>query len=182
MKKAQPKSKALTANPKDAFGNKKVSFTKVSSIALAHCAAAMMDGADKYGPHNWRDKPVIASIYVDAAIRHLLDWFEGQDKAKDSGVKHLGHAMACPAILIDAEAVGALIDDRPIFNDPDKLDRILDELAEDISARRIRYAAERAAKEKANGKQASHSNTRRKPRRGSSPRVRGKQSKRAAAR
>lgn len=106
-------SKATTANPKDLYGSQKISFTKVSAIAIAHCAMAMMDGARKYGPYNWRDKPVIASIYIDAGTRHRLAWFEGQEVADDSKVHHLGHSMACDAIILDAQAHGVLIDDRP---------------------------------------------------------------------
>jgi len=73
-----------------------------------------MNGADKYGPYNWRGNAVIASIYVDAAMRHLMQWFEGEEEAGDSLVHHLGHAIACCAILLDAQTTGNLIDDRPI--------------------------------------------------------------------
>lgn len=130
------KSKATTSNPKDLFGSVKVSFTKLPAVAIAHGAHAMMDGAVKYGPYNWRDKDVIASIYVDAAIRHLLDWFEGQEQAKDSEVHHLGHAIACAAILLDAQENGKLIDDRPIFDNPEVLDRVLDRLSAIINRRK----------------------------------------------
>lgn len=125
----QPKSKATTPNPKDLFGSAKVSLTKFPATALAHGAHAFMDGVEKYGAYNWRDKPVIASIYVDAAVRHILDWFEGQQTAVDSGVHHLGHVLACAAILIDAEENGVLIDDRPVFNNPDVLDKLLERLS-----------------------------------------------------
>lgn len=107
------KSKANTTNPKDLFGRKKVSLSLIPAIATAHCAHAFMNGAKKYGPYNWRDKEVLATIYVDAAKRHLDLWLEGERKADDSGVHHLGHAQACCAILLDAEAFGNLVDDRP---------------------------------------------------------------------
>lgn len=73
----------------------------------------MADGARKYGPYNWRGNAVVARIYIDAAMRHLLAWLEGEETAEDSGVHHLGHAMACCAILLDAQETGNLIDDRP---------------------------------------------------------------------
>jgi hypothetical protein len=110
-------SKALTANPKDLFGAKKVSISKLPAIAVLHGAHAMMDGARKYGPYNWRDKKVVAGIYVDAAMRHIQAWFEGEENASDSGVHHLGHAIACCAILLDARETGNLIDDRPGLSD-----------------------------------------------------------------
>jgi hypothetical protein len=129
------KSKATTTNPKDLLGSKKVSLTKLPPIAVAHAAHAMMDGAGKYGPYNWRDKEVLAHIYIDAAKRHLDTWFEGMEEADDSGVHHLGHAIACCAILLDAQETGNLVDDRPIFGDPEKLDRVLKRIADKIKAK-----------------------------------------------
>lgn len=103
-------------NPKDALGMKKVSFTKFPPAALAHGAHAMMNGASKYGPYNWRENAVVASIYIDACMRHLNAWFDGEETASDSGVHHLGHAMACLAIILDAQETGNLVDDRPAEN------------------------------------------------------------------
>jgi hypothetical protein len=102
----------LGKNPKDLIGSTKVSITKFPAIGTVYGAMAMMDGAVKYGPYNWRGKKVIASIYVDAAYRHLMAWFEGQENAQDSVVHHLGHVIACAAILLDAQATGSLVDDR----------------------------------------------------------------------
>ena len=106
-------SKAETANPKDLLGAKKVSISKLPMVAVLHGAHAMMNGASKYGPFNWRSKKVQADIYVDAAMRHLAAWFEGEENAEDSGVHHLGHAIACCAILLDAQETGNLVDNRP---------------------------------------------------------------------
>lgn len=99
-------------NPKTQFGIKKpptwhVPFTGVFTAALAH-----LHGALKYGSFNWREEPVSASTYMDAAIRHIQQWKEGEEQAKDSGVHHLGHAIACLNILVDAQNYGTLIDDR----------------------------------------------------------------------
>lgn len=129
-------SKADSTNPKDLLGVKKVSITKLPSVAVAHAAHAMMNGAEKYGPYNWRSKKVIAGIYVDAAMRHIWDWFEGQETATDSGVHHLGHAIACCAILLDAQETGNLVDDRPICNDPDLFDRVMGKINEEIAKRK----------------------------------------------
>ncbi len=89
------------ANPKDLLGVKKVSLSKLPPVALLHASHAVMNGAEKYGPYNWRSKAVRASIYVDACERHLAAWFDGEEEAADSGVHHLGHAIACLAILLD---------------------------------------------------------------------------------
>jgi hypothetical protein len=100
-------------NPKTVLGIRKVSLSKVPGSAILYTALAFMDGARKYGAFNWRTKTVTASIYVDAAKRHLDEWFDGQELASDSKVPHLGHAMACIAIIIDAHETGRLNDDRP---------------------------------------------------------------------
>ena len=105
-----------TANPKDRIGVKKVSLTKLPPVAVLYAAHALMNGAIKYGPYNWRDKAVRASIYVDACERHLNSWLDGEEDATDSGVHHLGHAIACLAILLDAQEAGKLVDDRPHQN------------------------------------------------------------------
>lgn len=102
------------SNPKDLIGSRKVSITKFPAAALLHGAHAMGNGASKYGSYNWRGNPVRASIYVDAAIRHLLAWFEGEELAADSQVHHLGHALASIGIILDAQETNNLIDDRPV--------------------------------------------------------------------
>lgn len=103
----------LGTNPKDLLGIKKVSMTKVPPAAILYTALAMQDGARKYGPYNWRENKVIASIYVDACLRHLMSWHDGEECAADSGFPHLAHALACIAIIVDAKETGNLVDDRP---------------------------------------------------------------------
>ena len=105
-------TKATTANPKDLLGAKKVPLGQVCPVAMAHESCAMLDGDLKYGFRNWRQKDVQARIYLDAALRHLQSWAEGEETAQDSGVHHLGHARACLGILLDAQENGNLIDDR----------------------------------------------------------------------
>ena len=103
----------LGVNPKDAIGDKKVDLSLIPPSAEIALARAFGDGAAKYGPYNWRENNVRARVYVAAAKRHLAQWLDGQENAEDSGVHHLGHVMACCAILIDAQSLGALADDRP---------------------------------------------------------------------
>lgn len=105
-------TKAVSDNPKNILGNARVSLTLVPPIALLHCADAMTDGADKYDPYNWRAKAVGIRGFCDAMKRHIDAYMEGEECATDSGAKHLGHVMAGAAILIDAGAHGALVDDR----------------------------------------------------------------------
>lgn len=106
-------AKTAEPNPKDLIGEKKVpNLSVIPSAAIVHLARAMQNGAAKYGRMNWREHPVKASIYIDAAVRHLMAWTDGEEDAPDSDVHHLGHAMACFGILLDAQEAGNLIDDR----------------------------------------------------------------------
>ena len=102
------------ANPKSAFGMTKPSISLVPPVAIIQEAAVFGLGARKYGPYNWRETSVSARIYVDAALRHVQAWQDGQNNDPESGHSHLAHARACLGIILDAEATGKLIDDRPL--------------------------------------------------------------------
>ena len=102
-------------NPKTVQGLKKPAMSCVPPVALLHLAHAMMNGEQKYGRMNWREHTVSSSVYYDAAMRHLMAWFDGETYASDSGVHHLGHVMACCAILLDGESLAVLNDDRNTF-------------------------------------------------------------------
>ena len=101
-------------NPKDRLGKAKPSMHFVPMIARLQEAIVMALGAKKYGAYNWRTAPVIATVYSDAIERHLAQWMDGEDVDEESGVSHLAHVRACCAILIDAQATGNLLDDRPM--------------------------------------------------------------------
>lgn len=101
-------------NPKDLIGQKKLPLWLIPPSAKAGLAEALADGAAKYGPYNWREKGVNNMVYVAAAMRHIDAYLDGEDCAKDSGVQHLAHAMACFAIVLDAQSVGNLTDGRPL--------------------------------------------------------------------
>ena len=103
---------AAAENPKAAHGRKKVRYFFVPAIFSAVVGVVMELGAKKYGPFNWRADQIKASDYIDAIHRHIDDWADGQDLDPESRTTHLAHVAACCAILIDAQAVGTLIDDR----------------------------------------------------------------------
>jgi hypothetical protein len=102
-----------TSNPKDAFGLKKPPLRLIPAAAKLYCARVFGLGAKKYGAYNWRTKDVRLTVYLEAAERHILAKLDGQDLDPESGMPHEAHAMACMAILLDAAAIGKLIDDRP---------------------------------------------------------------------
>jgi hypothetical protein len=102
-------------NPKDRIGQSKPGLRSIPPIALLEEGIIMQDGADKYGPFNWQENPIQASIYYDAILRHLLAWYTGEDvdPGSKSGGKHLAAVRASCGILLDAFATGRVIDDRP---------------------------------------------------------------------
>lgn len=102
------------ANPKDLLGIKKAPLRLVPRALRILAAPAMALGAAKYGPYNWREKGVKLSVYLEAMDRHLDAYFDRQDLDDESGYSHLSHVAACLAIIADAQAIGKLIDDRPV--------------------------------------------------------------------
>lgn len=106
-------------NPKDAVGTQKVPFSTVPAPFVAEVGLAMLEGACKYGRHNYRAAGVRASVYYDAALRHLTAWWEGQDVDAESGMSHLIKAAACMAVLSDSIRRGNWTDDRPPSVDGD---------------------------------------------------------------
>lgn len=101
-------------NPKDAIGSDKIPFHLWPETATVEGVLALLDGGLKYGRMNYVPGGAKASIYYDAAMRHLKAWFNGEENTTDSKVSHLGHALACVAILIAARAAGTLEDDRNV--------------------------------------------------------------------
>ena len=100
-------------NPKDRLGSLKPELHLVPPALSLHTAKVMSLGAKKYGPYNWRDKKVRLTIYLSAALRHILQKLDGEDLDPESGQPHEAHAAACMGIILDARACDCLIDDRP---------------------------------------------------------------------
>lgn len=107
--------KTKPSNPKDIFGSNKVSLSMVPAGVLMELALAMQEGALKYGRHNYRVIGVRASIYYDAAMRHMAAFWEGEDLDPDSGagLHHITKAISSLTVLRDAMINGCWTDDRP---------------------------------------------------------------------
>lgn len=100
-------------NPKDTIGIRKAPMSTVSAPVMAEIGVAMLEGAAKYGRHNYRVVGVRASVYYDATMRHLFSWWEGEDTDPDSGLSHVTKALASLVVLRDAMLNGKCEDDRP---------------------------------------------------------------------
>lgn len=118
-------SERKPTNPKDAVGILKPPMSTIPSGVLIELGLALMEGARKYGRHNYRIAGIRASVYYDATMRHLLSWWEGEDIDPDSGLSHVTKAIASLTVLRDAmicskrEEKGHLfVDDRPPMTMP----------------------------------------------------------------
>ena len=101
-------------DPKGAVGATKTPLGLIPPFAMAQTAWAHKLGAEKYGPYNWRDTGVCASTYVNAMLRHLNAWRDGEDLDPESGISHLAHVACNCNILLDAGHCGTLQDDRNV--------------------------------------------------------------------
>ena len=99
-------------DPHGEAGKKKPQLQLIPPSFNIQVAAALNEGAQKYGPWNWRKNRVEAMTYIGAIRRHLDQFLDGED-IDASGASHLGHIAASCAILIDAAAAGMLVDNRP---------------------------------------------------------------------
>ena len=99
-------------DPKGAAGAVKVPLGLIPPHAMEQTAWVHKLGADKYGPWNWRETGVCASTYVNAILRHLNAWRDGEDLDPESGISHLAHVACSANILMDAEYCDKLQDDR----------------------------------------------------------------------
>lgn len=69
----------------------KLPFAQLPFEALEECAAAQLDGNKKYRPLSWR-AGMSWRENMDAALRHISKFMQGEEVAEDSGVHHCAHA------------------------------------------------------------------------------------------
>lgn len=92
----------------------------VFSKAILEVAKVGTMGAEIYGDHDWRNNPLSWDQHLDASLRHLLEYNNGNriDKLdtcnecvdntckKHSGLSHLAHAAWRILALLDYELNG----------------------------------------------------------------------------
>jgi 5'(3')-deoxyribonucleotidase len=106
-------------NVKDLIGVTKPPQHCIPLPVLWEIGMAMFEGGWKYRDHNYRKVGVQASVYYDAARRHLDAWWEGEDIDAKSGLNHITKVMSCLTVLRDCmmqSEAGAPVtfqDDRP---------------------------------------------------------------------
>jgi len=89
----------------------------ISPTFLDRIAEVLKFGAQKYGDRNWENGIKFSRIYA-AAMRHLLDFWDGEDRDTESDMSHLSHAATCLMFLVHYSAYKEYdeFDDRP-WND-----------------------------------------------------------------
>jgi len=117
--------KRKNTNPKDALAIRKVPIHCVPMQVMSEVGLAMLEGGRKYGAHNYRNAGVRTSVYIDAVWRHLfVQFWEGEDDDKDSGLSHVTKAIASLVVLRDSMLMGNWKDDRPIKHPNTYIDRL----------------------------------------------------------
>lgn len=93
------------------FDNGKPRMSLLSKRWLWGVASVMTFGAVKYAAHNWR-KGIEQSRLLDAALRHITAYMEGEDNDTESGLSHLYHASCCLMFLSELKETKPELDDR----------------------------------------------------------------------
>ena len=70
----------------------KIRFSLLPWSAVKEIVQVLEFGAKKYSEGNWRYVENPQTRYYDAAMRHLLAWFEGEKNDEETGLNHLAHA------------------------------------------------------------------------------------------
>lgn len=116
----------MSNDPKRDIGSSKASLACLPLTGIVLAGEVMRQGAEKYGAYNFRDTDVLCSVYFDAIIRHLFQWWEREDIDEDSGMPHLACVLANCALLLDGWWRDSLTDDRP--QSPIDMAKLLDEV------------------------------------------------------
>lgn len=89
----------------------KPAIALVPPEGLRLLAEAMTYGARKYGQYNYLGGIAYTRL-LSATMRHILAYLEGHDLDSESGLSHIGHAMAGLAMLAQMTKVHPELDDR----------------------------------------------------------------------
>jgi len=112
-KPTPPSHDPKETNPKAAVGVRKVSPSVVPMNVVLEASLGMLEGAAKYGRSNYLISGARASVYFDGTMRHILDWWHGQDVDPDSGLHHISKAISSLMVLRACMLADKFEDDRP---------------------------------------------------------------------
>lgn len=103
---------------KDAIGDdEKPRLSLIPRVALWAMGKALSYGEKHYGSHNFRGG-IKVTYLLDAALRHIMQYLDGEDFDEKSKCHHLGSAMANLAMALQVVQDNKELDDR--FKKEDK--------------------------------------------------------------
>ena len=88
-----------------------VHFVGVGGVGMGGIAEVLAFGAIKYDWDNWK-KGMDHSRILDATLRHVYKYANGENKDDESGLNHLKHAATNLAFLLHYVEKGLGNDDR----------------------------------------------------------------------
>lgn len=77
----------------------KVQYHLLDRVALEEMARVRMFGANKYSKWDWR-KGFTYSRLIDATMRHMWAFQDGEDNDPESGLSHVAHAAVTLMFLL----------------------------------------------------------------------------------
>lgn len=89
----------------------KAPLSLMDRYAMEQIGAVLAFGAKKYAAHNWRGG-IAYSRLLDAALRHLYAFADGEDLDAESGLPHVAHAGCCIVFLLGMMRHRPDLDDR----------------------------------------------------------------------
>lgn len=93
------------------YDNNKPRIHLITKDAIFAIADVLTWGANKYGTYNFQEGIAYTRL-IDAAIRHLLKFSDGEDIDPESQKNHVAHAGANIAMLLWMIANKSEYDDR----------------------------------------------------------------------
>lgn len=95
-------SQIATGGPK--YDGGKLQYSLIPPVATAALAEVLTFGAQKYAPNSWQTVEDGERRYLDALMRHLEAYRDGEEIDPESGLSHLKHLICNTAFLLHFEA------------------------------------------------------------------------------
>ena len=92
-------------------GKPKPKFSLIPQLALKEVAEVFSYGANKYEKYNFSNGQD-ATVYTDAALRHIHKYLLNYDVDDESKLYHLAHACSNLMMLLDNDINNTTVDDR----------------------------------------------------------------------
>lgn len=85
------------------YDGDKPRMSLVPPKAILEVAKVLTYGAKKYSAENWRKVPEAHQRYLDAALRHINQYHQGQIIDNETGINHLAHAICSLLFIVELD-------------------------------------------------------------------------------